>query len=115
MQQYSDEYKSSSKRFLFRFLKEHKIYNKFQDYIHNKSTWNFYQRRCNGDFTIDQAVNDKSYYLYSNSKEYYIGLLSYLIVWRKTEEGYGFWYKKHNQLLQEWRNYVREMNENKKW
>ena len=106
MQQYNDNFKSDSKRFLCRFLKENRLYSKFQYYIHNKSTWNFYQKRCGGMVSIDQAVNDKEYC--AHLIEYYIGLFSYLFTWRKTEEGEDFWHEKYNKLLKEWIDYILE-------
>ena len=109
MQQYQyNDYKSASKRFLCRFLKENGLYSKFQYYIHNKSTWNFYQKRCGGIFSIDQVVNDKEYL--ASAREYYIGLFSYLISWSKTEEGTNFWWEKYNQLQEEWVDYILEIN-----
>ena len=112
MQQYNNDYKSDSKRFLCRFLKENGLYGKFQYYIHNKSTWNFYQKRCGGISSIDQVVDDKEYC--ASLREYYIGLFSYLISWKKTEEGCDFWEEKYNQLQREWFNYNLEMSKIKK-
>lgn len=82
-------------KFFKRFLKEHGIYSSYRRYIRNKGTFNGYQKQHTEGWTFEGAVKE-------------IGDISFmitrLIAWSHTEEGYEFWQNLHKKLRNEYRN-----------
>ena len=87
----NNKYKEK-KRFLIRFLKENGLYSAYRRYIHSKKTYNVYQKETpNWSFDDCALSNDMSV------------MISRLIVWDKTKEGYEFWHKLHLKFNDEYR------------
>ena len=68
------------KKFFFRFLKENGVYSAYIKYIRNPKTYNFWQREY-PNWTFDSCAM-------SNGMN---NMVSVLITWDSTDEGYNFW------------------------
>lgn len=77
-------------KFLKRYLKEKGLFKKYFLYIHNPKTYNQFQKSFEGEFTFKLAVE------YLGVKD----LISRLISWVETEEGYSFWKKVYDDFRQ---------------
>ena len=77
------------KRFFFRFLKENGLYHSYYKYIHSRKTYNGFQKRY-ANWTWDMCAS--CYGVKS--------MISMLIAWDKTDEGYEYWADKHDKFQQ---------------
>ncbi len=89
-------------KFFKRFLKEHGIYSKYKRYIRDEKTFNGFQKVHGNRWTFEGAVKE-------------IGDISFmitrLIAWNRTEEGYEFWQNLHKKLRNEYKNRHPEYDE----
>lgn len=83
-------------KFFLRWLKENKIHQKYFKYILNPKHYNLYQRN-NPDFTISSAGKQYGYHL----------LVSYLISWNSTREGYEYWERLSLKYKKDYRNHFK--------
>ena len=81
-----DEVKKNAKIF-FRFLKEEGIFMSFLKYFNNPEVFN----------ELRKIFPTKNIYFFIRcySAKY---LITILIIWSATKEGYGFWQNKHDKL-----------------
>lgn len=77
-------------KFFFRFLKENGIYSAYKKYIFNPKTQNQYQKHHPNWSIRKCAISD-------GTKK----LITMLITWDRTKEGYDYWYKWHCKFLRE--------------
>ena len=82
-------------KFFKRFLKENGVYSRYKRYIRDKKTFNGYQRQNGSGWTFEEAVKD-------------IGdirlMITRLISWSCTKEGFSYWEKLHKKLKIEYNN-----------
>ena len=96
MSKIEDKVKIDAKIF-FRFLKEEGIFMSFLKYFNNPEVFN----------ELRKIFPTKNIYFFIRcySAKY---LITILIIWSATKEGYGFWQNKHDKLfdilppLKEW-------------
>ena len=86
-----DSLYAEKRKFFLRFLKEKNIYSKYKKYIHNKNYYNVYQRD-NNNWSFDGAAIRYGMYR----------MVSTLICWNSTPEGYYYWDKLHNEFINEY-------------
>jgi hypothetical protein len=93
---------SKDRAVLFRFLKNEGIYNKFLEYISTPCCWNMQVRdrkfqdwywrlqQLNGTLKYSKRINPK---LLDYAIEYWglKNIISTLITWDRTKEGFNFW------------------------
>jgi hypothetical protein len=81
-------------KFFKRFLKEHGIYSKYKRYIRDRKTFNGFQKAHTRGWTFEGAVKE-------------IGdirlMITRLIAWSNTKEGFTFWENLHKKLRQEYK------------
>lgn len=89
-------------KFFKRFLKEHGIYSKYKRYIRDRKTFNGFQKQHSDGWTFEEAVKD-------------IGdirlMITRLISWSSTKEGFTYWEKLHKKLRIEYNNRHPEYDE----
>ena len=79
-----DERLRKQLKFFFRFLKENGIYSAYRKYINNPKTYNGYQK-THKKWTLEKCAAENG-----------VGMLiTMLISWSNTKEGYNFWCQKH--------------------
>ena len=89
-----DERLKEEAKILFRFLKDYGAYMKYRKYIFCPNTYNRVQKD-NPDWSFENTL--KTYGLYN--------MVTILITWDKTDEGFEFWADLHAKF----RNYVRKI------
>lgn len=72
------------KRFFLRFLKENGVYSAYKRYISSPKTYNQFQKTT-VNWTFDKCAK----------KHGMINMVSMLITWHRTKEGYDFWQNLH--------------------
>ena len=81
-----DSLYAEKRKFFLRFLKEKNIYSKYKRYIHNKDYYNVAQKESN-DWSFDKVAREYGMHR----------MISMLIIWDATPEGYWYWYDLHNE------------------
>ena len=89
-----DERLKEEAKILFRFLKDYGAYMKYRKYIFCPNTYNIVQKD-NPDWSFENTL--KTYGLDN--------MVTILITWDKTDEGFEFWADLHAKF----RNYVRKI------
>jgi hypothetical protein len=89
-------------KFFKRFLKEHGVYSKYRRYIRDKKTFNGFQMQHSDGWAFEGAVKE-------------IGdirlMITRLISWSCTKEGFTYWEKLHKKLRIEYNNRHPEYDE----
>lgn len=80
------------KKFFFRFLKDNGIYAAYRKYIFNPKTYNVYQTTTS-NWSFDKCAE----------KYGMLCMLSMLITWDETREGYEYWSKLNKKYKEEFR------------
>ena len=83
-----DSLYAEKKKFFLRFLKEKNIYSKYKRYIHNKNYYNVVQKG-NHDWSFDEVAHKYGIYR----------MVSMLISWDATPEGYWYWHNLHSEFM----------------
>ena len=83
-----DERLRKQLKFFFRFLKDNGIYSAYKRNILNPKTYNQVQ------------IQDNNWSLEKCARKYGVDkLITMLISWRNTKEGYDYWLKKHVKFV----------------
>ena len=90
----TDEEYKKRKKFFLRFLKENGVYSRYMRYIKSPSTYNGFQKNI-PNWTFDKCAK----------KHGMSSMVTMLISWSKTEEGYDFWENIHNIYLEKYTNF----------
>lgn len=78
-------------KFFFRFLKDNGIYSAYKRNIFNPKTYNQFQKQ------------DKNWSLEKCARKHGVDtLITMLIAWDKTKEGYNYWCNLHCKYLKEY-------------
>ena len=78
-------------KFFFRFLKENGIYSAYKKYINNPKTYNGYQK-THKKWTLEKCAAETGVKT----------LITTLISWTETKEGYDYWRRMHCKYLVEY-------------
>jgi hypothetical protein len=87
-----DERLRKQLKFFFRFLKENGIYSAYKRNIFNPKTYNQFQK------------HDKNWSLEKCARKHGVDtLITMLISWCNTKEGYDYWMRKHVKFVTKFR------------
>lgn len=92
----SDDLYKEQKRFFTRFLKENNVYGRYIKYIKNKTYYNGYQtssEKKHKYWSFDTCAEENGIQ----------NMVSMLITWDRTPEGYDFWHDLSERFKREFR------------